>query len=44
MAQLEYLIAEGVRGIINGGSTGKRYAESMQERLKMASLARDVSR
>ena len=44
VAHLEYLISSGVHGIINGGSTGKRYAQSMQERLKMASLARDASR
>ena len=44
VAQLEYLIAAGVHGIINGGSTGEYYAQSMQERLEMASLTREVTR
>ena len=43
-AHLEYLIASGVHGIINGGSTGEYYAQSMQERLEMATLARDVTK
>ena len=41
-AMIEYLIASGVHGIINGGSTGEYYAQSMAERLEMASLAKDV--
>ena len=44
VAQLDYLIAQGVHGIINGGSTGEYYAQSMQERLEMASLAREVTK
>ena len=32
-AQIEWLIASGVHGLINGGSTGEYYAQSMQERL-----------
>ena len=44
VAQLEYLIAAGVHGIINGGSTGEYYAQSMDERREMASLARDVTK
>ena len=36
VAQLEYLIAQGVHGIINGGSTGEYYAQSMEERRELA--------
>ena len=38
------LIAAGVHGLINGGSTGEYYAQTMQERLEMASLARDLTK
>ena len=41
-AMIEQLIASGVHGIINGGSTGEYYAQSMDERMEMASLAKDV--
>lgn len=41
-AQIEYLIGQGVHGLINGGSTGEYYAQSMDERLEMASLAKQV--
>ena len=44
VAQLEYLIAQGVHGIINGGSTGEYYAQSMEERRELASLAREVTK
>ncbi|KAF0116808.1 MAG: dihydrodipicolinate synthase [Rhodobacteraceae bacterium] len=44
VAQIEYLIAAGVHGIINGGSTGEYYAQSMNERLEMASIAREVTK
>ena len=43
VAQLEYLMASGVNGIINGGSTGEYYAQSMQERQQLASIAREVT-
>lgn len=43
-AQIEWLIAAGVHGLINGGSTGEYYAQTMQERLEMASLARDLTK
>ncbi len=43
-AHLEYLMAAGVHGIINGGSTGEYYAQSMQERLEMASFAREITK
>ena len=43
-AQIEWLIAAGVHGLINGGSTGEYYAQSMEERLEMASLARDLTK
>lgn len=41
-AMIEHLIAAGVHGLINGGSTGEYYAQSMQERMEMASFAKDV--
>jgi 4-hydroxy-tetrahydrodipicolinate synthase len=41
-AMLEYLVASGVHGIINGGSTGEYYAQSMDERLELAKLAKEV--
>lgn len=41
-AMIEHLIASGVHGLINGGSTGEYYAQSMEERVEMASLAREV--
>lgn len=43
-AQIEWLIAAGVHGLINGGSTGEYYAQSMEERLEMATLARDLTK
>ncbi len=39
---IEYLIASGVHGLINGGSTGEYYAQSMDERLEMAGLAKEI--
>ncbi|MCW1920763.1 dihydrodipicolinate synthase family protein [Rhodobacter sp. KR11] len=44
VAHLEWLMAQGVHGIINGGSTGEYYAQSMEERREMATLAREVTR
>ena len=41
-AQIEYLIAAGVHGLINGGSTGEYYAQSMEERAAMARIAKEV--
>lgn len=41
-AQIEHLIAAGVHGLINGGSTGEYYAQSIEERQEIASFARDV--
>ena len=41
-AVIEHLIASGVHGIINGGSTGEYYAQSMQERVELATLAHEV--
>lgn len=41
-AMIERLIAAGVHGLINGGSTGEYYAQSMDERVEMATLARDI--
>ena len=42
VAMIEYLIAAGVHGLINGGSTGEYYAQSMEERVEMASFAKEV--
>lgn len=39
---IEYLVGQGVHGIINGGSTGEYYAQSMEERIEVATLAKDV--
>ncbi len=41
-AMLEFLVTSGVHGIINGGSTGEYYAQSMEERLELAKLAKQV--
>ncbi len=41
-AQIEHLIASGIHGLINGGSTGEYYAQSMQERQEMAAFAKEV--
>lgn len=41
-AVIESLIGAGVHGLINGGSTGEYYAQSMDERIEMASFAQDV--
>ncbi|MDE2383810.1 MAG: dihydrodipicolinate synthase family protein [Alphaproteobacteria bacterium] len=41
-AVIDYLVVSGVNGIINGGSTGEYYAQSMEERVELAKLAKDV--
>ena len=41
-AMIDYLVGAGVHGIISGGSTGEYYAQSMDERVEMATLAQDV--
>jgi 4-hydroxy-tetrahydrodipicolinate synthase len=41
-AMIEYLIGSGVHGLINGGSTGEYYAQSMEERVELAAFAKDV--
>jgi 4-hydroxy-tetrahydrodipicolinate synthase len=41
-AMVEYLVSSGVHGIINGGSTGEYYAQSMDERVELAKLAKQV--
>lgn len=40
--QIEYLIGAGVQGLINGGSTGEYYAQSLEERQELASFVKDV--
>lgn len=42
VAQIEALIEAGVHGIVNGGSTGEYYAQSMAERVELATLAHQV--
>lgn len=39
---LEHLMAQGVHGIIIAGSTGEYYAHTTQERLELATLAKQV--
>jgi len=39
---LEYLIAQGVHGIIIAGSTGEYYAHTPQERVELATLAKEI--
>ncbi len=42
VAMVEHLIAAGVHGIISGGSTGEYYAQTIDERIELATLARQV--
>jgi 4-hydroxy-tetrahydrodipicolinate synthase len=42
VAQINSLIESGVHGIVNGGSTGEYYAQSMAERVELATLAKQV--
>lgn len=44
LRMVDFLATEGVHGIIVGGSTGEYYAQSLEEREELASLARDVTR
>ncbi len=41
-SQIESLIDAGVHGLVNGGSTGEYYAQTMEERIEMATLAKQV--
>lgn len=41
-AVLESLIAAGVHGIVVGGSTGEYYAQTAEERLELAALAKQI--
>ncbi|MFW8634911.1 dihydrodipicolinate synthase family protein [Cribrihabitans pelagius] len=38
---IEYLVSQGVHGIISGGSTGENYAQSVEERLELARFTRE---
>ncbi len=38
--QVEHLVAAGVHGIISGGSTGENYAQTVDERLALATFTR----
>ncbi|MER8568646.1 dihydrodipicolinate synthase family protein [Mesorhizobium sp. M0924] len=39
---VEHLIESGVQGIINGGSTGEYYAQTIDERIEMAKITKEV--
>ena len=41
-AMVEFLLHSGVQGIINGGSTGEYYAQTIAERVELATLAKNV--
>lgn len=41
-AMIEHLVGAGVHGIVNGGSTGEYYAQSIEERIEMATLAKET--
>ncbi|MEO0678393.1 MAG: dihydrodipicolinate synthase family protein [Pseudomonadota bacterium] len=41
-AQIDYLIGAGVHGLINGGSTGEYYAQSIAERAELATFVHEV--
>ena len=41
-AVLEHLIASGVHGIIVGGSTGEYYAQTIEERIALAKMAKKI--
>ena len=40
-AQIEYLVAAGVHGLISGGSTGENYAQSVAERVQLAQFTKE---
>jgi 4-hydroxy-tetrahydrodipicolinate synthase len=42
-AMIEHLLKAGVNGIISGGSTGEYYAQSIDERVELAKLAKEVN-
>lgn len=42
--QAESLIGAGVHGLINGGSTGEYYAQTLPERMETAAFLRDLTR
>ncbi len=41
-AQVEHLVGAGVHGIISGGSTGEYYAQSIDERVHLARIAKEA--
>ena len=41
---IENLIDKGVHGVISGGSTGENYAQTVEERIKVALFTKDVVR
>lgn len=41
-AQVEHLVEAGVHGIISGGSTGEYYAQDLDERIRLARVAKEV--
>ncbi|MEM9277362.1 MAG: dihydrodipicolinate synthase family protein [Pseudomonadota bacterium] len=41
---IEHLIASGVHGLIIAGTTGEYYAQSMEERIELMKLAKDINK
>lgn len=41
---VENLIDKGVHGLISGGSTGENYAQSVEERLKVAQFTKEINK
>ena len=41
-AQVEHLVGAGVHGVISGGSTGEYYAQSIEERIHLARVAKEA--
>lgn len=39
--QIEFLVAQGVHGLISGGSTGENYAQTLAERLELARFTKE---
>jgi 4-hydroxy-tetrahydrodipicolinate synthase len=41
VAMIEHLVAAGVHGLINGGSTGENYTQTVDERVELARFTPD---
>mgnify|MGYP000902472868 CR=1 FL=1 len=40
-SQIEHLVEAGVHGLISGGSTGENYAQTVEQRLALATFTKD---